>query len=136
MLPNRLQCHKNTYKFHWKCCIEVWGWGLGGSFGSKTLKQTEMILSLFAACEALKAATEMRCQAQNEEAPSCTHNFQGKPCKQNDRRITKGSVTSTPQADALRSDTVTVTHIRYFTAAVNSTEDSLRSYTRNGGVLT
>lgn len=85
-----------------------------------TLIQTEMILSLFAACEALKAATEMRCRAQNEEAPSCAHNFQGMPCKQNDRRITKGSVTSTPQADAPRSDTVTVSHIRYFTAAVTA----------------
>lgn len=45
------------------------------SFWDKTLIQTKMTLGLFASCKALKAATKMRCQSENEEAPSRTGNF-------------------------------------------------------------
>lgn len=44
-------------------------------FLGQSLIQTKMILSLFAGCDALKAATKMRCQSENEEAPSHTGNF-------------------------------------------------------------
>lgn len=49
-------------------------------FWDKTLIQTKMILSLFAGCDALKAATKIRCQSENEEAPSYTRNFYGMQC--------------------------------------------------------
>lgn len=46
-------------------------------------------------------------------------------------RITKRQGYLNTQADALRSDTVTVTDIRYFMAAVDSTVKSFRQYMRN-----
>lgn len=50
-------------------------------------------------------------------------------------RITKRQGYLNTQADALRSDTVTVTDIRYFMAAVDSTMKSFRLYMRNIRVI-
>lgn len=42
---------------------------------NKKQKTNNMVLSLLAGRDALKAATKMRCQRENEEAPSYTGNF-------------------------------------------------------------
>lgn len=75
-----------------------------------------MVRSLLAGCDALKAAAKMRCQRENEEAQSHTGNFWSVQCDFT-CRITKQEGYLNTQTNALGSDTLTVTDIRYLMAA-------------------